>query len=506
MKSIFFRLPSFFTKKTNEVKEFDCEIEITRMFDLIKDGWKIKLSEDFNKYFNGTKMELLIGIFGDKFSGKTFLLQKIINEALITDRDLKRMEKKEEDSGLRSSLFFKINKENNIIFLDSLGSNLTPKSLNFFNRIKQIDENLDEFEKAKRRRDYETIAIINELFIRNFVINISSICLFVCPYLNGSILHRLNVIKSQFTKKVIIVHNIPSLGTLNDIDIYYNEILNPELNLVKCPIVDTNYHYYTSTEMHNEKEEIILHVILGNDNNKEIKEYNNTIINYLRLHIMSKPRKEFDLKEKLKHFCEAFARQYFDVKQKPNLAIDVQSIFVSQDMVEALYKKSFIQIQDNLISYQIVPKEQLPFYNLRFKNITLDFITGKEQKNDQLKITQYKIYYCGSELFVEFYPLGNITIDKIDLKIYHHSKYQKIEVKGEYIIDKIKNKDLTKKEEIITDSVSRYKSFILEDYVSIDYCLLKKVINKEIIKNGLIKITIEISHNIEGVSEDIDLE
>ena len=501
MKSIF-RLPSFFTKKTNEVNEFDCEIEITRMFDLIKDGWKIKISEDFNQYFNGTKMDLLIGIFGDKFSGKTFLLQKIINEALITDRDLKRMEKKEE--GLRSSLFFKINKEYKIIFLDSLGSNLTPKSLNFFNRIKQIDENLDEFEKAKRRRDYETIAIINELFIRNFVINISSICLFVCPYLNGSILHRLNIIKSQFTKKVIIVHNIPSLGTLNDIDIYYNEILNPELNLVKCPIVDTNYHYYTSTEMHNEKEEIILHVILGNDNNKEIKEYNNTIINYLRLHIMSKPKKEFDLKEKLKHFCEAFARQYFDVKQKPNLAIDVQSIFVSQDMVEALYKKSFIQIQDNLISYQIVPKEQLPFYNLRFKNITLDFITGREQKNDELKITQYKIYYCGSELFVEFYPLGNITIDKIHPNIDIHSKYQKIEVKGEYILSV--NKNLLKKEEIITDSVSRYKSFILEDYVSIDYCLLKKVINKEIIKNGLIKITIEISHNIEGVSEDIDLD
>ncbi len=78
------------------------------MFDLIKDGWKIKISEDFNQYFNGTKMDLLIGIFGDKFSGKTFLLQKIINEALITDRDLKRMEKKEE--GLRASLFFKINK------------------------------------------------------------------------------------------------------------------------------------------------------------------------------------------------------------------------------------------------------------------------------------------------------------------------------------------------------------------------------------------------------------
>ena len=119
----FFKLPTLISGKSLEFKEFDCEIEITRMLDLLKDGWKIKISKEFQKYFEGTKMELLIGIFGDKFSGKTFLLQKILNELIITDRDLKRTDDK--DDGLRSSLFFKNDEKNKIIFLDSLGSNLT---------------------------------------------------------------------------------------------------------------------------------------------------------------------------------------------------------------------------------------------------------------------------------------------------------------------------------------------------------------------------------------------
>ena len=82
---------------------------------------------------------------------------------------------------------------------------------------------------------------------------------------------KINLIKSQFTQKVIIVHNIPSLGNLDDVDAYYNEILKPELNAEKCIIQKTNYYYYTTTELHNEKEVILAQVILGNDNIKKIK-------------------------------------------------------------------------------------------------------------------------------------------------------------------------------------------------------------------------------------------
>ena len=50
----FFKFPSFLSKKTDEtiISEFDCEIEITRMFDLIKGRWKIKIIKDYEQYFN----------------------------------------------------------------------------------------------------------------------------------------------------------------------------------------------------------------------------------------------------------------------------------------------------------------------------------------------------------------------------------------------------------------------------------------------------------------------
>ena len=113
------------------------------------------------------------------------------------------------------------------------------------------------------------------MFIRNFILEISTIGSFVFPCLNSSILQRLNLFKSQFTQKVIIVHNIPSLGNLDDVDAYYNEILKPELNAEKCIIQKTNYYYYTTTELYNEKEVILSQVILGNDN---IKKLNDVII------------------------------------------------------------------------------------------------------------------------------------------------------------------------------------------------------------------------------------
>ena len=500
----FFKLPTLISGKSLEFKEFDCEIEITRMLDLLKDGWKIKISKEFQKYFEGTKMELLIGIFGDKFSGKTFLLQKILNELIITDRDLKRTDDK--DEGLRSSLFFKNDEKNKIIFLDSLGSNLTSKSALFYNRIDKIDENLDPLEKEKRKRDYETTSLINELFIRNFVINISSICLFICPYLNGSALERLNRIKENLPQKVIIIHNIPALGSLKDIDIYYNEILKLELNVERFQIPNKDYYYYTSKELHDDKEIILVHVILGNDNIIEIKKYNEVIIEYLKHHIMGKPKKEFDFKEKFKDFCEQFAKQYFDLKQRTSGNV---SLLVSAETINKLLKKGEILLDNdsNKVKYQVVKKQELALYNLRFKNITLDFISGKEQKKEQLKIRFFKIYYVGNSLYVEFYPLGYIEEKNIKVKIAHHSKVQQLEISGEYDKnDRRMSKNLMEQEETITDSISIYKSFILKEFISISICLLKTVAKVEKNQNGEVKVTIDIDLPNEGDIQEIDFD
>ena len=196
------------------------------------------------------------------------------------------------------------------------------------------------------------------------------------------------------------------------------------------------------------------------------------------------------------------------MKQKPNLAENIQSVFLSDEIIEQLYKASQIVIKDNYISYQIVPQLQLPFYNLRFKNITLDFITGKEHSKVQLRITQYKIYYCGLYLYVQFYPLGGIKTENIKVEIQSYGKTQKLTILGEYQkLLKRMSRSLIDKEEVLSDSISRYKSFILEDYISKDYCILKQVSKIEKDENGEIKITIDIAiSNVEGEEEEEKIE
>ena len=56
------------------------------MSDLIKNGWKYYSNDNFNQYFDNIKMNYLVGIFGDKYTGKTFILNKILKKKFKTKR------------------------------------------------------------------------------------------------------------------------------------------------------------------------------------------------------------------------------------------------------------------------------------------------------------------------------------------------------------------------------------------------------------------------------------
>ena len=102
-------------------------------------------------------------------------------------------------------------------------------------------------------------------------------------------------------------------------------------------------------------------------------------------------------------------------------------MFFSDEIIETLYKNNQIVIHNNNnISYQIITHNNLLFFNLGFKNITLDFITGKEHSKKQLRITQYKIYYCDTGLYVRFYPLDGVKTGGIKIDFQRYGKIQKL--------------------------------------------------------------------------------
>jgi hypothetical protein len=331
-----------YTKKKEEIQtlNYDCVIEMKRMLDLLESGWQIYYSEEFNNYLEGKTMELLIGILGDKFSGKTFILNTLFNKKLINP-------KKE----INSSLSFKIDEKNeNIVFLDSLGSNLTPNYFSF----EKIDENASEKEKEKRIKDNIVFTHVNELFIRNFVLELSNVCLYIVSFLTNSELERLNEIKKKFNRKVIIIHNVKTLNSLNEIDDYYNNVLLKELELNKERIIGGNYYYYFSDEINEDKKERLLHLILGNDNILEMKKYNKEIIDFIKNQISTKKKGNCDFMKKFQDFFKEFALQYFDVKLKNK--IEEISIMPSLKESKEIINESLIKIENNKIILKIKKK------------------------------------------------------------------------------------------------------------------------------------------------------
>ena len=453
-----------YTKKKEEIQtlNYDCVIEMKRMLDLLESGWQIYYSEEFNNYLEGKAMELLIGILGDKFSGKTFILNNLFNKKLINP-----------NKDINSSLSFKIDEKNeNIVFLDSLGSNLTPNYFSF----EKIDKNLPEIEKEKRIKDNIVFTHINELFIRNFVLELSNVCLYVVSFLTNSELERLNEIKKKFNRKVIIIHNVKTLNSLNEIDDYYNNVLLKELELNKERIIGGNYYYYFSDEINEDKKERLLHLILGNDNILEMKKYNKEIIDFIKNQISTKKKGNCDFMKKFQDFFKEFALQYFDVKLKNKM--DEISFMPSLKESEEIINESLFKIENNKIILKI-KKRKHEIINLRFKNITLNFISGESKEKNVFIIKDYKMYYH-DYFIVEFYPLREIT-DEIDVEInrQYSNTYQEIIIKGKYKKQTKLNKlsqsqQLMKQDDIIIhDTIKLYDSYLFKGYVKKNQFFLK---------------------------------
>ena len=480
-----------YTKKEEEIQtlNYDCVIEMKRMLDLLESGWQIFYSEKFKNYLEGKAMELLIGILGDKFSGKTFILNNLFNKKLINP-----------NKDINSSLSFKIDEKNeNIVFLDSLGSNLTPNYFSF----EKIDENLPEIEKDKRIKDNIEFTHVNELFIRNFVLELSNVCLYIVSFLTNSELERLNEIKKKLNKKVIIIHNVKTLNSLNEIDDYYNNVLLKELVLNKERIIGGNYYYYFSDEINEDKKERLLHLILGNDNILEMKKYNKEIIDFIKNQISIKKKGNCDFMKIFQDFFKEFALQYFDVKLKNK--IEEMSFVPTFKESKEIINESLIKIENNKIILEI-KKRKHEIINLRFKNITLNFISGESKEKNVFIIKDYKMYYH-DYFIVEFYPLREIT-DDIDIKInrQYSNTYQEIIIKGkykkQYKLNKLsQSQQLMKQDDIIIhDTIKLYDSYLFKGYVKKNQFFLKDY--KPILyQDG--KIVLKINVDIEDDEDDV---
>ena len=138
-----------------ELDIYDFIINIDSLENLQKNGWNIEWSEKgYEKYHNSIdKRNKIISFLGNKKSGKSFILFKIIkydfpNNYNLTTRGL--------------SVLYPKNEENNIICLDTFG-------LDHFNinidKSKKEEENIEQINKLLRDRFLTIDLLKNFLFI-----------------------------------------------------------------------------------------------------------------------------------------------------------------------------------------------------------------------------------------------------------------------------------------------------------------------------------------------------
>ena len=311
----------------NNLKYYDMILDFESFEQLIIDKcWPIYFSKNrgYDKYMNSIKNKcVVIGICGNKNRGKSFIFNKLMD---IPGSDNYKM--------LPGFLIttvgisanfpnFKNKNNNNFITLDTAGkenpllegkyfkdseNNLTPE--------KQKNLNKEIIFKARDQK-------ICEVILSNFILEKSNVLIAVVEqlsYVEQTMLQNLtNQLKdivrknnndhTSFYKKLIVIHNLYNLKNIKEIDDFIAKTLLKsftfKLEKIKGDIFEDvkQGNIYVYRQNINENNLEIVHLIFGDENNKEIKKFfNEPVINYIRNSIIASNSIKFDLIESFKDF------------------------------------------------------------------------------------------------------------------------------------------------------------------------------------------------------------
>ena len=453
-------------------ENYDFILQITRMIDLFDVGWDYYCSDKFKKYLNDYTINYLIGIFGDKYSGKSFVLRKIFN-INITYK-----------GKLIPSLSFKLFQDKFVIF-ETISTNIP--LYNIIKKIEKIDINLKDEEKEKREIETQNATKLNELFIREYIFKLSNLCIYVINILGYNELKILMEIENNIKSNLIVIHNLFMLNSLEEINNYYNKILIMQIKNLQSQPINSSNHYFYFEERNNKT---IIHLILGNDNITEVKSYNQEIIEYLKNQIQSKLGKKINFFQQFEEMLQKFIPKYFNVMEK-----NIQYTNIIKDI--NLFKERKLKLKHNKILYN---NQNINNLHIRFRNISVNYYNGQYREKKIKIIKQYKIYITENNVSIEFDPKGDVLTNQISANVNPHSFEAFIDIIGLY------NKIEQKNDEFIFNNMKIYDKFILtidkEKFDKLFLNLKKNKIEKK--DNYHIIIKFEIVNDVDENTQHLD--
>ena len=457
--------------KVDFIDFYDVIIDIKSIKDINK-GWEIKMSkkglENYKKY-NEEKI-IKIGVIGNSNKGKSFLLSEISKIKLPSGTSIRT-------EGLSVKYpELDIFTDRKIALLDSAGLE-TPV-------LKKEEDKLSKLSVKDLFKEKSREKLITELFLQNYIINVSDILIIVVGILTYSEQKLLNRIKTEIQrakikKPLFIVHNLITYTTVTQIEDYINKYLleSATFNLEKGHGVNTkakdekeNGVYYF--EINSEPK--IYHLIFANADSEAGSYYNQYTLNFLE-----------------KSFISVTDLKPFDVIQ----SVKERFIVLSKEIMEFNENKNELTLDDFSV-------DNLKMIKLKDERE----ITLKKCLIDELGFSNLK--GNGFEPTCNYYTLNDNGQKKLEIRIEspgNSTIKPNLDYVGEYTIIKLKGtKNKDKYPNDLKDNIHNnreYGEFSLEIPLKTEDYLIKNA--KPIIsgKSGLIIIQYLLDEKIEDNEE-----
>ena len=349
-------------KKNREAQDFyDMILDFNSFEQLKSDGWNAYFTKLGKKKYDKCLNEknIVIGVVGNKNRGKSYLLGRIMkmkeyenpNGFLITTKGI-------------SCIFPKLdNTDKTFITLDTAGKD-NPLLQNTF--FKEDDKN-------ELIRNIARDQKVTEIALNDFIIQESDVLITVLEQLSfneqemlKNLINQINIYGINYakenkcrSKRLIVIHNLMNISTIEGIKKFIDEVLLKSLTFSLDIQVNKkqNITIYIQN-MHQDKKQIIeiIHLIVGDDNNEDIKrEYNEPAFEFIRKNITVRVGRKFNILESFKNFIIENSKNYFEgeVLKKDSIKINneipendkiIIPITLSQELKDKklIFKKFYI--------------------------------------------------------------------------------------------------------------------------------------------------------------------
>ena len=380
-------------EKDNEI--YDMILDFSNFEQLKKDGWKISWSKDIglDKYnICKESKNIVIGILGNKYRGKSFLLQRIF-EKIEKDNFINKSRFLTATRGISVNFHLLDDYYINLISLDTAGKdNPLLYSSDFIknSNISLTRKDKDITEQIKNIARYQRVG---EIVLSDFIIKESEVLITVLEKLSFTeqemLINLINQLKpkkmEEFSLKnkiLLVIHNLMNFTNIETIENYIeNTLLKSltfDLSYGKQRMIDfkneniddtDKYIYIQKTENYDKLE--IVHIIVGNDFVHEIREeYNEPALRFIRKVIKFSYTREIDLIEDFKNFIIQNSQKYLSNSglQKDSLEIKKRGNIPEAIILNKKYRNNinlnsfFIPKGINDFLFTIEPKYSTKLY------------------------------------------------------------------------------------------------------------------------------------------------